>query len=189
MDPFPHLYAENVFPADLYSELLANLPDDEAYDQRMYANRKMVDVRKLPGDFWHEVRSVFLSPEWMDRVLEMFPIKGKLKHSLRLIRDTNGYSIKPHTDVRRKPLSMLFYLPSDDSLADCGTLILKPKQEGFTCDGSKRHEWEAFEEVFKAPFAPNSVFAFGRSDISFHGTKPIGNVVRNQMLYNIDTVM
>lgn len=190
-DPYPHVYSRDVFPDGLYSELVSNLPEDSAYDQRMYANRKMVDVRKL-GEFWQEVASVFLSAEWMDRVVTMFPgVKshGKLKHTLRLLRDTNGYSIKPHTDVRRKPLSMLFYLPSDESLAEYGTIALKPTQAGFTCDGSKRHEWDGFEEVFKAAFVPNSVFAFERSDISFHGTKPIGNVIRNQLLYNIDTVM
>ena len=39
----------------------------------------------------------------------------------RPLRDGEGYSITPHTDAVAKAVSMLYYLPRDDSGAEMGT--------------------------------------------------------------------
>ena len=46
------------------------------------------------------------------------------------------------------------------------------------CEGFKHHSFEGFKKVFTAPFIPNSLFGFLKSDISFHGVDPIGQQER-----------
>lgn len=192
-DPFEYVFSRDVFEPGFYAEIIRNLPGDFHYTNRRYADRAIADVANvacgpITGPFWLEVLNYFMSQRWMEIVGTLFPSiwrSAVRKPVLRLIRDTEGYQIKPHTDIRAKAVSMLFYLPADDSMDECGTQILKPKSS-MTCDGSKRHEWDSFDTVFTAPFVPNSMLAFARSDVSFHGTLPIGRVVRNQMLFNVD---
>jgi hypothetical protein len=187
-EPYSHVFARDVFEQGFYADLLLNLPEDHHYTNRRFPHRGIADVAKLPGPFWHEVRAFFLSKRWMERVGEMFPViwrSASRRPLLRLIRDTEGYEIRPHTDFKTKAVSMLFYLPADDSMSECGTEILRPKTP-MTCGGDAHHKWSSFDTVFMAPFVPNSMLAFARSDVSFHGTRRVGPVVRNQMLFNVD---
>lgn len=186
--PYRYFFQRDVFPSDFYWEMIENLPQDEEYPDRRYQGRMLADVLKLKNPFWKDVCHLFLNHDWLEIVTSKFPEvqqRGKLGHNLRLVRDKVGYCIKPHTDIKTKAISLLFYLPPDYSLKDYGTTVFKPKEAGFRSDGNARYEWDQFESVFKAPFVPNSVFGLARSDASFHGTTPIGNVVRDVLLYNV----
>ena len=105
----------------------------------------------------------------------------------RLVRDLTRYAISPHTDTPTKLVSLLFYLPPDERLAHLGTSIYAPKAAEMSFDPARHLPFEAFKKVATMPFKPNSLFAFLRTDRSFHGVDQINEegVVRDLLLYNI----
>ena len=105
----------------------------------------------------------------------------------RLVRDFTNYSIGPHTDTPRKLVSLLFYLPRDESMSHLGTSIYAALDPSFRCEGTRHHGYQGFKRVADMPYVPNALFAFFKTDHSFHGVDPIteANVERNLLLYNI----
>ena len=193
--PFPHFYASNVFPDDFYTELVASLPQDEAYEG-------------LKGGYRHRVVAIeqnplvdcLLDPYFAQHVLgmfgksfyERFPTPGKagpkFSTEIRFIRDEEGYRIGPHTDAPNKVVSLLFYLPMDFSDSDCGTSLYVPDDHQKTCPGGPHHKIDGFTEVWRAPFLPNSCFGFWKTPNSWHGVSEICRKIRRDvMLYNIYT--
>lgn len=188
-EPFDWSYSERAFPPAFYAQLLENLPGDEAYTDKTYKDRLICDIEDLHTPFWESFCESMLTFEFMERVIAQYPRvwkKGPWKPSFRLVRDKVGYAISPHTDIRQKAITCLFYLPKDDSMRDYGTQIYVPKQQAFTSDGNTRFKASEFTKYLKSQFMPNSVFSFERSDVSFHGVEPIGDVVRDTLLYNVD---
>lgn len=127
--------------------------------------------------------------KFMAPIEERFGVDARLVTSVeaRFVRDMTDYSIKPHTDTPKKLVSLLFYLPADDSLQALGTSVYVPKDPAFRCDGKKRHPFEQFNKVMTAGFLPNSLFCFLKSDRAFHGVEVIKQpeIERNLLLYNI----
>ncbi len=68
---------------------------------------------------------------------------------------------------------LLLYLAPDESAEHLGTSLYRPKQAGFSCPDSKHYPVDDFIRVKTAPYRPNSLLAFVRSDISFHGLEPL----------------
>jgi hypothetical protein len=183
--PYPHVYVTRCFPQWYYERMREALPGDEAYSDRQFENRMMCRAAEA-GDFWAALERWMLSSPVINAVLELFPgldLDGKLAAEVRLVRDKQGYKIKPHTDIKAKLISLLFYLPGHE--ADAGTTVMVPREPGFSSDGTRRFEFEAFDNVYTAPFAPNSMFGFPRSDISFHGVAPTTLDQRDVLLLNI----
>lgn len=180
--PYPHIYLTRCFPEYYYEQMLKELPPDEAYTDRTFENRIMCRTAELSG-FWQELNDWMLTRKTIDAVLNVFNKTGPVKADVRLVRDKEGYRIKPHTDIKSKLISLLFYLPKEDS--DGGTSILIPKKEGFTSDGLKRFEFEDFIKVYTAPFSRNTMFGFPRADNSFHGVEPTTLKQRDVLLLNI----
>lgn len=187
--PFRWSYSSEAFPIDFYWDIVENLPSDEAYTDRTYAHRMLADVSSLEGAFWKEFRERLLTFEFLERVIDQYPDVWRHKSwrpEFRLVRDKCGYAIKPHTDVRQKAITCLFYLPKDESLNDYGTRIYEAKDRAFFSDGDARYGFGMFNEVYAAPFLPNSVLSFARSGKSFHGVPEIGDCVRDTLLFNVD---
>jgi hypothetical protein len=65
-----------------------------------------------------------------------------------LLRDQPGYKISIHSDVRKKAITVQYYLPGDASQRDLGTIY----HESNTGDGAKR--------TTQMPFMPASGYAF-----------------------------
>ncbi|HEX2271176.1 MAG TPA: hypothetical protein VHH35_16645, partial [Pyrinomonadaceae bacterium] len=61
----------------------------------------------------------------------------------------------------------------DNSAEHLGTSLYRPKQACFSCPDSKHYAFQDFIRVKTAPYRPNSLLAFVRSDISFHGLEPL----------------
>jgi FkbM family methyltransferase len=185
MDPFPHIYVAGVWHPAVYRALLEAMPDDyqtieEVRGVKGYPERY---VSHPAGELWSDLRNFMLSGALRQALSDKFGVVGTKEETL-LIRDLPGYKIGPHTDSARKVLSALFYLPRDASHHDQGTSLYKPKAEGFTCPGGTHHPFEPFERVKTMPFLPNSLFAFPKSDVSFHGVEP-STCVRDVLLYDI----
>jgi hypothetical protein len=213
--PYPHFYIPEIFPPDWYQELIASLPEqryyrrlDEtgtvpkgAYPERYVcdlgdARRAEMDRDGEPGP-WNEVSPVFEGPQFAHRVLNLFndaviarfgaDAELDFETECRLVRDFSNYAISPHTDTPRKVVSLLFYMPPDDSMKELGTSIYVPIDPAFRCDGRAHHPFEKFKGVVTARYLPNTLFGFFKTDQAFHGVQRIdrARVRRDLLLYNI----
>ena len=200
-DPFPHYYLEGVFPEDYYQEMLSRLPGSSIYDNLYEVTTLKLDHFKhryqrdltegwtsaLPPElqpFWNSFNEWFLSPELAHAVLESFaePLRPRIGEKenwpevsveSQFIRHRAGYFLGPHSDLYTKLVVLLLYLAPDSTNEKLGTSLYRPKAEGFSCPDSKHYAFEDFIRVKTAPYRPNSLLAFVRSDISFHGLDPL----------------
>lgn len=190
-DPFPYFFAENVFPDDLYAEIQETLKYKRDFHSESFANRQFANEVGIPSlEFMHTkefcLDCLYLFGDELQA--EFGGTKTNFHRDLRLIRDCENYKIGPHTDAAWKVLSLLFYLPADDSLRNYGTSIFVPKDLKFRCIGGPHHSFDNFAEVWRAPFLPNSCLGFWKTDKSFHGVYPIPiPIERNVLLFNIYT--
>lgn len=211
--PFPHFYVRDVFPEDYYRELRAQLPPAESYEDLRdmgrvgsgYPDGRLVmplipdRVESFPGpmrQFWEDMAH-WLFGEFGAMLLSKFEIhlnqrlgnsrKMQFRQEALIVQDYTRYSLGPHTDSPKKVMSLLFYLPPDDSLAHLGTSIYRPKDPTFTCVGGPHHEFELFDRMVTMPFLPNTLFAFLKTSNSFHGVEPISEegVRRDLLLFDI----
>lgn len=189
--PFPHFVARDLFPSvalnSLYETVL-NLPY-EANPSGKYKGRAFADPRDLSG------LAGFYTAKFASTVLSLF---GNAYHErfagnsgnpsitmdLRLIRDSGGYSIGPHTDAPWKLVSLLFYLSGP---YNTGTSIYVPRIPGTVCPGGPHHPFEPFVEVYRAPFIPNTCLGFWKQPNSWHGVAPLPENCpqRDVLLYNL----
>lgn len=194
LDPFPHFYLENVFPDDYYRELLRNLPSTGVYDNLYevtdlkldhfrHRNQRDMDAgwtERLPVElqpFWKSFNEWFLGPELARAVLDSFSSQRsswpEVSVESQFIRHRAGYFLGPHSDLYTKLVVLLIYLAPDNGAEHLGTSLYRPKDASFSCAESKHYAFEDFIRVKTAPYRPNSLLAFMRSDISFHGLEPL----------------
>ena len=188
--PFPWKFTENVFPPELYAQMLANLPTTylpiehtrnvKGYPQRFTADIPATDV------FWTNLFSQLRDGRLKRALCSLFGVEkpDNLTDECLLIRDLAGYSIGPHTDAAKKVITVLFYLPSDTSMSGAGTGIYTPVDEKFRCPGGPHYSIEMFNLLQTMPFLPNSAFMFRKTDNSFHGVAPCSGT-RDVLLYDI----
>ena len=85
-----------------------------------------------------------------------------------------GYAIGPHTDSEAKWVTTLFYLPKTNILKGAGgTLVGKFRDGKQQKEGSKWEGFGGYNVVKRAPFTPNSVFAFAPCYTSWHAVAPL----------------
>lgn len=199
--PYPHYYLENVFPTAYYQALLDYLPGSSVY-QNLFevSNLKLEhfrhrDQRDLNGgwtnglpyelqSFWDDFNEWFLGPELAAAVLDSFakPLRARfgdkqlwptVSVESQLIRHRAGYFLGPHSDLHTKLVVLLLYLAPDNNAVHLGTSLYRPKDPNFRCPNSTHYPFEDFIKVKTAPYKANSLLAFVRSDISFHGVEPL----------------
>jgi hypothetical protein len=194
VDPFPHFYLDHVFPDDYYTQLLANLPSTDVYENLYevtdlklshFRHRNQRDMNagwtaRLPSDlqpFWNSFNEWFLGSELAHAVLNSFSRERaswpEVTVESQFIRHRAGYFLGPHSDLYTKLVVLLIYLAPDNNSEHLGTWLYRPKDPAFSCHESKHYPFEDFIRVKTAPYRPNSVLAFMRSDISFHGLEPL----------------
>lgn len=102
--------------------------------------------------------------------------------SVLLVRDFEEYHLKPHPDGQPRVVTVMFYLPDDDSRPDLGTSLYREKSLINRLLGGR------FEEVGRFPYLPNSVGVFAVNDApgrtSWHGRELITGpaVVRDSII-------
>jgi len=198
--PYPHSFIRDVFPKDFYDEMRRNLPDPAAmipieqaravkgYKERFVLGLNPQHLEKLPADkrkFWQDFGGWLLSGRFSQLGMSKYRnlIEQRFKgqsgfefyHEALLVEDVTNYKLGPHTDATRKVVTLLFYLPKDESQAHLGTSIYVPKDLSFTCPGGPHHPFEQFDRVVTMPFLPNSMFTFVKTDNSFHGVEPVND--------------
>jgi hypothetical protein len=198
--PFPHFYLRDVFPAPYYDELQGHLPDPAAlrpleeargvqgYKERFVlplADAQLAPLPEAQGSFWKSLRNALLGGSFGSLLFEKFRslieqrFQGNLNREFYdealLVQDVTRYQLGPHTDSTRKVVTVLFYLPKDDSQLHLGTSIYVPKDRTFTCPGGPHHPRDKFDRMYSMPFAPNSMFVFLKSSNSFHGVEQVAD--------------
>ena len=212
--PYPHIYVENVFPQDFYDELQKAIPEEDdmfpieevrsvkGYKERFILELSENHLGRLPDtkkDFWMYVRTWLLGGQYGQLVINKFApfLQERFKDKLDriqfgdealIVEDISRYSLGPHTDAKRKVVTMLFYLPRDRSQMHLGTSVYLPKDPNFLCPGGPHYPHDDFHLMYTAPFAPNSLFAFVKTDNSFHGVEPMTDpdCRRWLMLYDLN---
>lgn len=194
LDPFPHYYLERVFPDDYYRELLSQLPPSDVYENLYEVTDLKLDhfrhrdqrdmnegwVDRLPAElksFWRSFNEWFLGAELAQAVLASFGDQRarwpEVSVESQFIRHRAGYFLGPHSDLYTKLVVLVIYLAPDDSAEHLGTSLYRPKDPAFECPDSKHYPFDDFIRVKTAPYRRNSLLAFVRSDISFHGLEPL----------------
>jgi hypothetical protein len=174
--PFDHIYMTSVLDPARYPALLAGMPSRQFYHElrhqdairtdgtstrlRMYLYPELLE--RLP----EEQRAVWLpvAEALCSRELER-AFKRKFSRSLEerfgrsidkiglypipiLLRDQPGYRIGIHSDVKKKAITVQFYLPPDESQRHIGTLFHESKSG----EGAMR--------TTQMPFMPATGYAF-----------------------------
>ncbi len=208
--PFPHFSVMDVFPPDLYRRLVEALPRDGAYTlmgehgtvgKDSYKERLILSLNHdndAVAEPWRELAGWMMGERFTRTILRKFApflakqwgdaFSGKrVMKELRLVRDFTHYALTPHTDMREKALAFLFYLPRDDRQAHLGTSAYVPNDPDFRCPGGPHHPRALFTHLLTAPYLPNTLFGFVRTDTSFHGVEPVTDTDarRDLLLYNL----
>ena len=198
--PSENFYVEDVFPPDLYREMLARLPSDEALDFIEHPDavapdgrktRKLLDftepsLNRLDArdrDFWRGMTAVFTSATLQDALAEKFRATLEAQFGVDrpamvatplLYRDYPGYRIGVHPDAATKIATLQFYLPADETQIHLGTTFHERTADGFV-------------ELKTNPFKPNSAYGFVRTDGSWHSVKELGphEAIRNSLALTV----
>jgi len=193
-EPCGNFFVEDVFATDLYREMLARLPKDEALDFINHPDavapdgrvtRKLMDftersLQRLAAEdrpFWRGMMTVFVSPALQDAMAEKFrpdleaqfgPDQPAMVTTPLFYRDFPGYRIGVHPDAATKVATLQFYLPADESQIHLGTSFHRRTPDGF-------------RELKTNPFRPNSGYGFVRTEESWHSVKELGphEAIRN----------
>ena len=211
--PFPHILVRDVFEPALYRRMMENIlppalmhpikkerPVGKSYSDDRYVYTLTRDkITNLPqpyGDFWNEFTQWLLDAPF---ALTLFHKFGTFIHrrfgdpqpafhnEALLVDDRVRYALGPHTDTPSKVITLLFYLPADDSHPHLGTSIYAPRDPAFRCPGGPHHPFDLFDRVLTMPYLPNTLFAFVKTDNSFHGVEPIRDqdYRRHLLLYDV----
>ena len=183
--PCSNFYCADVFPDDLYRDIIANLPPDEYYQDIQHPDaigdggkitRKLLDlaphtIAKFPDPlnaFWAHALEEITSREVTDTLFEKLGIPSRDVVPVPVFyRDYTGYRIGVHPDAPYKVATMQIYLPPDSSMVDLGTCF-------YLRDG------ESFVEIKRNLFLPNSLYAFRRTDESWHGVPTLREIKKNR---------
>jgi hypothetical protein len=211
--PYPHILVRDVFEPEFYRRMLKNLLPAELMrpikeerqvgkgysDDRYVYTLSQDKVGALPqpyGRFWDELTRWLLATPFALTLFGKFgpfiherfgdPQPGFFNEAL-LVDDRVRYALGPHTDTPTKVITLLFYLPADASHPHLGTSIYVPRDPSFRCAGGPHYPFEQFERVVTMPYLPNTLFAFVKTDNSFHGVEPIRDrdYRRHLLLYDI----
>ena len=211
--PFPHIYINNVFPNSLYLAMQENMPLTEdmsaihekrpvaphLYKERLafaFDDEALNSLNEQKKKFWTIFKNSMLSGNLKNFILskfysiinQRFPDISNIDFydDLLLVHDYTNFKLRPHTDLPTKVISLLFYLPKDQTQENLGTSIYFPKDHSFTCEGGPHYDRTNFDKIITMPFVPNSLFCFVKTNNSFHGVEKIeADEKRCLLLYDI----
>lgn len=198
-DPFPYFYATDAFSSALYAEMKAQLParglyknlsetgrSSEGYERRLilHMNAAVAGLSDAQNAFWRGIVAMLAGSAFASAILKKFaptlerdlgrdPRGLEYGTEVLLVKDLDGYAIGPHTDIKSRAISIMFYMPSSPRYEKYGTAIYRPDLPGVRSDGSRHFGFDGFTRLATMPCRANSMFAFQRNDVSFHGVEPI----------------
>ena len=171
--PYRHWFVHNVFPQKVY-EVLKDMPFPVADLGGVSGTREVHNADRVyfSGSNLDEFENCRAAAEAFqdDETVRLFDeaFGGTLKNSfvrIEYAQDTDGFWLKPHTDIGVKMFTMLIYMSDDPAHADLGTDIYADENS----------------PVARSPFQPNSAMIFVPSKRTWHGfeKRPIQGVRRS----------
>jgi len=190
--PFFHLMLSNVFPDDVYTAMMAEMPVASDYRQmsgRTKSTRTMngggtrvkIDlfpeyIRHLPPakrHVWSLVGKALCSAKVRDAFRRRLApgLERRYGPSHKkigmypipiLTRDVPGYRIGIHPDTRWKGMTIQLYLPRDNSIDHVGTVF------------HARNPDKTFTRAAQMKFAPNTGYAFAVDKDTWHSVDLVG---------------
>jgi hypothetical protein len=214
MNPFPHCVVDRVFPEDFYEDLLENWPDDESFTAItdigrvkggssarrviVITDKGLAQIEGRRRRFWTQSVAhwlmasglVLAATEKFAHALTEFgadPRSAPLGADGLIVSDRTSYAIGPHTDSPQRVVSLLFYVPEDDTFRRFGTSLYVPRDPSFRCPGGPHHEVERFLRAKTIEFLPNRLVMFPKSDRCFHGVEPVDlpGIERRLLIYDV----
>lgn len=199
--PFPHIVVRDILPPRLYDDIVFHYPRlrmtplrDIGRVSKNYAPERLIAPELgVLSDPWAFLLRALDKSALLKTFLAVFRealaprlrVGKGLGHEFLVLHDKPGYSLGPHTDSPRKVVSALIYCPADgEGRSDLGTSLYVPEKSGRTCPGGFHHPFEGFTRVHTVPYLPNTLFAFPKSEHSFHGVEPTEHS-RNVIVYDI----
>ncbi len=171
--PYRHWILRGVFPQDVYAELkdmpfpVAELDGVSGTREAHNADRVYFSGTNL--DMFENARAAveaFQDKDTVGLIAKTFgaPIENTFVR-IEYAQDTDGFWLKPHTDIGVKMFTMLVYMSDDPRHKDLGTDIYADPDT----------------HVGRSPFEPNSAMIFVPSDKTWHGfeRRPILGVRRS----------
>jgi hypothetical protein len=173
-------------------------PNGESTRDRFILSKD--NLERLPASqraLWRSLTTILTSPRLKTAVFRKLSKDLALRFDLAedavegieahprctLMRDTEGYRIKPHTDGLEKIVTMQLYLPPDESQRDVGTVLYEEDSSLVA-----RLTRKSFRKYRQFEFLPNSGYAFAvnnrKDKRSWHGVETLGGAVgtRNTIL-------
>lgn len=211
LSPFPHVVIADVFPKDIYEQILGMIPSPAYFNK---ANARHVDeygnsnrqrmrlceaafqaLSDRERKFWTTIRAAISSVPFRDAIFQKLSYGMQLRYGDKsrkaqvfprgtLYSEQEGYRIAPHPDTRDKVVTMQFAFPTDDRLAAMGT-------EFYSRSLNPLHllrEPRGFHLEKTMPFLPNHAYAFTVLNKiglkSWHGRSTVRDAegVRNSLL-------
>ncbi|MEM9015026.1 MAG: 2OG-Fe(II) oxygenase [Pseudomonadota bacterium] len=171
-DVLPDNVCENLASAEFPTQVLNGVSGSrEAHnDSRRYFN----EATMIAGGVFDDVATAFQKEETAQAIARSFgaDIEGCLLR-IEFAQDTDGFWLRPHTDLGVKKFTMLLYLSDGPDHDMMGTDIYKDEDTW-----SKR-----------TPFAPNIALAFKPNDRTWHGfeKRPIIGVRKSIIINYVTT--
>jgi hypothetical protein len=170
------------------------------YDHRMQINFHVghkYDAPPATKRFWRSISDVFMADDWWPKLIfSKFPsyfllrygefathpdFFQKFRRENFLQRHEPGYFIGPHTDIPTRVFTCLFTFADRPGFEPFGTLLLRHKDPMVRCEGVQHYtNWDDFEVVKEAPYAPNNFMLFFKTPQSWHAVRKITDDVPNQ---------
>lgn len=191
--PYSHIHLSEIFHPKLYEQMLENLPlSDEMLPITVargspFPDRFVLDLDEYKNgamsEFWRGVTSGLRDKGFAKSMLNAFRVhEVEYRDEFLLVNDRSNYCIGPHTDSPRKILTAIFYLPQTNNEKGFGTTLYSSARE---CAGRMHHPFDSCEEVMTIPYKRNSMFAFAKTERSWHGVKPFpGELNRWILIYD-----
>jgi len=213
--PFPHFFVEHIFPQHIYDALLANLPapkhmqpmgekhrnGDGSYNRHTLSltPAKLEHMTGQQLALWQGVTAALAAPQFKQAVFAKLKTGLSFRYSIpasevnkvegfpvtTLMRETEGYTIAPHPDTRKKIVTMQFALPGDMSQKELGTTFYQRS----LAPGDWLTKPRGFRHAKQMPFIPNCCYGFSVLNTltlkSWHGREEIQGEqgVRNSVLH------
>jgi hypothetical protein len=207
--PFPHIVVDEILPRAFYARLRGMLPEDRSFAMSAHPGRSVLTPEGLAragldaerAAFWqsmfatmmHDDIGAWIMAKFYDVVSARFGLDQpgggvSLRSSTSLVRDREGFSMFPHTDLPNKVISTLVYLPADSERPELGTAFYAPRDPQLECPGGRYHDPSLFDHVATIPFQPNTLLAFPKTPACFHGVEPgLGaGERRDVLLFDLD---
>jgi hypothetical protein len=182
LEPTENIYMEEVLPPAVYRELLARMPSDAVLDPIDHPDarapdgritRRLIDLTEASitrftvedRPFWRALTAALTSRALAAAIVAKFRMTltarfGRVLPDIVAVpliyRDFPGYRIGIHPDSAAKIATFQLYLPADESQRHLGTTF------------HLRTIWGSFERYKTNVFAPNTAYAFVRTDESWH---------------------